>query len=248
MSCPQRLALRRWWPACPPYPSSPSAIAEPSIVDRSRAAWPRPNVHLASADAVMPIPDAAAFDLDESIERDTADAPDTAGDAEWPALAAIAPPSSDAELPAPGLTDIGVNLKGEKLVGTELGLRPTLCCRAAAQAEPRGRSGALRITSCIVRTCPCIGRCTCAPPPTASAPSFAVTPLRRARKPTGRTSCRGPARPRALRPFCFAVCAGRSASGVTNEKEQASHCVPLAPSSAFAELSPAWCSISSGSR
>jgi peptidoglycan/xylan/chitin deacetylase (PgdA/CDA1 family) len=109
-----------------PLPKLASAIAEPSIVDRSRAAWPRPNVHLASADAVMPIPDAAAFDLDESIERDTADAPDTAGDAEWPALAAIAPPSSDAELPAPGLTDIGVNLKGEKLVGTELGLRPTL--------------------------------------------------------------------------------------------------------------------------
>ncbi len=117
----------------PPAPTSPdlaggpkvwaraAAMPQAGIVDAGGAspAWPRPNVDLAPDRAVLPAPDAAAFDVKESLAPNPGLADADAGIAHWPKLAEMTPPSSDSDLPVPDLHDIGVSLRGQTLIGDE---------------------------------------------------------------------------------------------------------------------------------
>lgn len=124
----------------PPAPTSPqiaggpkawalaAAMPQAGLVDKGAVspAWPQPNVSLAADGVVLAAPDQAAFKVDKSLQNDFGIADGGAGMTEWPKLSEIAPPSSDTDFAAPGLPELGVSMRGEKLVGAELGLRPTL--------------------------------------------------------------------------------------------------------------------------
>jgi len=105
-----------------------AAMPQAGIVDKGAVspAWPQPNVNLAPDGVVLPAPDAAAFNVAASLQHDSGLADADAVITEWPKLSEMTPPSSDADFPAPGLPDIGVSMRGQKLVGAELGLRRSL--------------------------------------------------------------------------------------------------------------------------
>src|SRR5208282_1505409 len=63
---------------------------------------------------------------------------DSGGDAPWPSLSEPTLSSSGPELPAPSLQDIGVSLRGQKLVGDELGPRPSLDVPASIEHGEHG--------------------------------------------------------------------------------------------------------------
>jgi peptidoglycan/xylan/chitin deacetylase (PgdA/CDA1 family) len=139
-------------PAAPGTPAAPlvagtpklltlaSAAPEPGLIDEGSAGpvWPEGKANLAPDDdgIMLPAPDEAAFNVDYPLGPGDDLANETTASAEWPDLPEIAPPTRTAELPAPGLTDIGVSLHGQKLVGaTDLGLRPSLDVPAANEHE-----------------------------------------------------------------------------------------------------------------
>jgi peptidoglycan-N-acetylglucosamine deacetylase len=124
----------------PPAPAGPelaggpkawalaAAMPHPGIVDRGGAspAWPQPNANLTSDGAVLPAPDAAAFNVKESLAPNPSLADADGAIAPWPKLSEMMPPSSDADLPVPGLRDIGVSMRGETLVHDEVRPPPRL--------------------------------------------------------------------------------------------------------------------------
>lgn len=124
----------------PPAPSGPqiaggpkvwaqaAAMPQASLVDKGGVSpvWPQPNVSLAAASDDLPAPDEASFDVAQSLRAQAMPADGGATPTLWPKLTAIEPPSSDADLPAPGLPDIGVSLRGERVIEKEVGPRPKL--------------------------------------------------------------------------------------------------------------------------
>jgi peptidoglycan-N-acetylglucosamine deacetylase len=145
-------------PAAPTTPTAPSepvvagspqaqtfasAMPEPEIIDEGSAApaWPHSSAEPEAEDVALAAPDAAAFDIKYSFTADVDADGEPAAGVQWPKLSEMSLPSTAADLPVPGLADIGVNLQGQKLVGDEafadklagekvtgekLGLRPSL--------------------------------------------------------------------------------------------------------------------------
>lgn len=114
-----------------------AAMPQAGIVDKGGVspAWPQPNVMLSSIPAVLPAPDERAFEPDAVLQDESEPADEAAGAAQWPELSEVAPSETGADFPAPGLADIGVSLRGQELVGTELRLRPSVDVRPAAGRE-----------------------------------------------------------------------------------------------------------------
>lgn len=118
-------------PAGPAVASRPSAVAVAAAPEAVTApesgapAWPLVKVSVTPDEIRLAAPDVAAFDVDYPFQPDNGVAEDASG-AQWPALSDAAIPSAGLELPAPGLADIGVSLKGQKLVGPRLGLRASV--------------------------------------------------------------------------------------------------------------------------
>ena len=138
-------------PPAPPGPiiaGGPGAWARAAamplarLVDKDAVSpmWPQPTVALATAGDQLSAPDEATFKVDETIGP-AADTTDDGASINWPKLSEIATPASDADFPVPGLTDIGVSLRGQNLVGTETVSRPALEAPAehAKRALAHGR-------------------------------------------------------------------------------------------------------------
>ncbi len=120
----------------PPAPTGPliaggpraweraAAMPMPGLIDQGAVSptWPQANGELAKADDTLPVPDAAAFDAAQSL-RDTGAADDT-GTAKWPQLADVTPPSIETDLAVPGLAELGVSLREQTLVGTQIKVAP----------------------------------------------------------------------------------------------------------------------------
>jgi peptidoglycan-N-acetylglucosamine deacetylase len=108
-----------------------AAMPQARLVDAGGVspAWPLPYVQSDASFAesdILPAPNEADFAVDQSLRIDVAAAGGSDGAGLWPKLADIAPPSTDTDLPAPGLGDIGVSLRGEQLAEEQIHERPQL--------------------------------------------------------------------------------------------------------------------------
>jgi peptidoglycan/xylan/chitin deacetylase (PgdA/CDA1 family) len=104
-----------------------AAMPQARLIDRGSVspAWPQANLPPESAATVLVAPDETAFAVGEPIALD--DAPDgTARSPQWPQLSEVALADTADDFPAPGLSDIGVSLRGQELIGTVVPLRPAL--------------------------------------------------------------------------------------------------------------------------
>jgi peptidoglycan/xylan/chitin deacetylase (PgdA/CDA1 family) len=86
--------------------------------------WPHPSADDVPDDVALAAPDAATFapDYPASVDANLAD--ESAAGPEWSTPTESLLPASVAQLPAPGLQDLGVSLRGQRLVGVDLGPRP----------------------------------------------------------------------------------------------------------------------------
>jgi peptidoglycan-N-acetylglucosamine deacetylase len=106
------------------------------IVDGGSAPkWPQPSAGEITDDVALTAPDAAMFDPDYPAVADLNPADDDAANAPWSALSKILLPTVVAELPAPGLQDLGVSMLGRRLVGAEVALRPSVDVSAVRTHE-----------------------------------------------------------------------------------------------------------------
>jgi peptidoglycan-N-acetylglucosamine deacetylase len=115
-----------------------AAMPQAGLVDKGAISptWPQPaqsKMDTAAADVVLPAPDQAAFSADDPTQADSATA-DSGAATEWPQPDVVLASSTE-DFAAPGLSDLGVSLRDEKLVGVELGLRPSLEAPRARERE-----------------------------------------------------------------------------------------------------------------
>ncbi len=113
-------------------PGAILATALPDVLgidhEPSAPAWPASIVSDASDDIVLAAPDAKDFHVKYAVDVTLAD--DAEG-ASWPRPAEAAPLGSGVQLPVPSLRDTGISMRGEQLVGVELGLPPNVKAPAA---------------------------------------------------------------------------------------------------------------------
>ena len=97
-----------------------AAMPTPGLIDEGAVSptWPQAGGELASAVDALPAPDAAAFDVAQTL-RDEAGIDGTVN-ATWPQLADVTPPNVETDLAMPGLAEFGVTLRDHTLVGTEI--------------------------------------------------------------------------------------------------------------------------------
>jgi peptidoglycan/xylan/chitin deacetylase (PgdA/CDA1 family) len=93
--------------------------------------WPQPSDSDVPDDVALAAPDAASFAPDYPAPIDASLADESAPGPEWSIPAESLLPASIAQLPAPGLQDLGVSLRGQRLVGADLGPRPSADIPAA---------------------------------------------------------------------------------------------------------------------
>lgn len=125
-------------PAGPGRPETPVAPAEAAALpeamlattmpdalgidhEPSAPAWPASSVRTTGDDIVLAAPAAKDFDVKYAADGALADG---AASASWPRPAEVALSSSGSQLPAPSLRDIDVSMRGQTLVGVEIGIRP----------------------------------------------------------------------------------------------------------------------------
>jgi len=110
-----------------------AAAADASVITGAVAAmkWPQPGAGDAGHDVAPTAPDAAMSDPDHPAIADLKPAGDAAS-APWSAVSKILLATAAAELPAPGLHDLGVSLHGRRLVGADLSSRPNADASAAS--------------------------------------------------------------------------------------------------------------------
>jgi peptidoglycan/xylan/chitin deacetylase (PgdA/CDA1 family) len=102
------------------------ASADASMIFNSVAPkWPQPSATDVADDVVLTAPDAATFDVAYPARADASLADEDAASEPWSALPKIPLPAGVAELAAPGLQDLGVSMRGQRLVGADLGLWPS---------------------------------------------------------------------------------------------------------------------------
>jgi peptidoglycan/xylan/chitin deacetylase (PgdA/CDA1 family) len=144
-------------PAGPVVASRPSAVAVAAAQGSLEAAgappnWPEINVSLTADDIKLAAPDIAAFEVNYPFQPDNGVAEADDG-SQWPTRPEPEVSAADAELPAPGLADIGVTLSGKELVGTTLASRPSVEVPAAKSGgtEPNARETAAKTHVAKVR-------------------------------------------------------------------------------------------------
>jgi peptidoglycan/xylan/chitin deacetylase (PgdA/CDA1 family) len=132
-----------------------AASPQPGLIDKGAVApaWPRPNANLAT-DAPALAPDTVAFEPTALLESGADLANGNAATAGWPKPSdpSLLPGATSAQLPAPGLPDIGVSLRGETLMSVDPQARvnpsPTAArphlrhLRLRARRPVRARAGA----------------------------------------------------------------------------------------------------------
>jgi peptidoglycan/xylan/chitin deacetylase (PgdA/CDA1 family) len=123
-------AVKRWMLA--------SAASDAALIADGAAApnWPQPSLSDVPDDVALTAPDAATFAPDYPAPIDASLADESATGPQWsttPTENLL--PTSIAQLPAPGLQDLGVSLRGRRLVGVNLGLRPSADVPAAPVHE-----------------------------------------------------------------------------------------------------------------
>jgi peptidoglycan-N-acetylglucosamine deacetylase len=143
-------------PSAPAAPAAPSAVAavggasassvaaapENPIKPAAAPVWPQVEPGVPTDHVALAAPGIAAFDVNYRVESDNATVGNT--DSQWPSVSGAAIPSPNAQLPVPGLADIGASLQGGKLVGRKLQLRRNRSRRAATmhvrarRHHPRG--------------------------------------------------------------------------------------------------------------
>ncbi|MGB6535030.1 MAG: polysaccharide deacetylase family protein, partial [Xanthobacteraceae bacterium] len=103
-----------------------AAMPQPDLVDLGAVspAWPQPNLILATADDQLPAPDAAVVTAGLSVALDPELAGVDGGHVDWPNGPTVAAVVADADLPVPGLRDIGVSLRDATLVDSDGAMRP----------------------------------------------------------------------------------------------------------------------------
>lgn len=103
-----------------------AAMPQARLIDAGGVspAWPQPNDGAAVPSDALAAPDEAAFAIDHLLRFRALPMEADAGAAAWPPLAGTAPPPSGADLPAPGLGDIGVSLAGARLVTAQIAVQP----------------------------------------------------------------------------------------------------------------------------
>lgn len=123
-------------PAAPTPPAAPSepvvataaqaqtlasAMPEPGIIDEgaTTAAWPQSGAAPTVDDVALAAPDAVAFDIKYPLSADADADGEPAASVQWPKLSEMSLPATAADLPVPGLADIGLSLEGQKLVGDQ---------------------------------------------------------------------------------------------------------------------------------
>ena len=87
----------------------------------SDTAWPASSASTTGDVTALAAPDAKDFDVKYAADATLAGG---AASASWPTPAEVALPSPSPQLPAPSLRDIDVNMRGQTLVGVEIGMRP----------------------------------------------------------------------------------------------------------------------------
>jgi peptidoglycan/xylan/chitin deacetylase (PgdA/CDA1 family) len=102
-----------------------AASPQARLVDKGAVspAWPRPNADLKTDAPALPAPDAVAFKPNVLLEAGGL-ANGNAATAGWPQPSDRSH-ATDALLPAPGLPDIGISLRGETLISIVPEARPT---------------------------------------------------------------------------------------------------------------------------
>jgi hypothetical protein len=97
-----------------------AANPQAGLIDKGAVspAWPRPNANLATDAPALPAPDAIAFEPTALLESGTGLANGNAATADWPKPSDRSD-ATDAQLPAPGLPDIGISLRGEMLISID---------------------------------------------------------------------------------------------------------------------------------
>lgn len=103
-----------------------AAMPMPGLIDQGAVwpTWPQANGEPASADDALPAPDAATFDVAQTLRDENGI--DGAASAKWPQLADVTPPDVATDLAVPGLAELGVTLRNHTLVGTEIKESPQL--------------------------------------------------------------------------------------------------------------------------
>jgi peptidoglycan/xylan/chitin deacetylase (PgdA/CDA1 family) len=114
-----------------------AASPQARLIDKGAVspAWPWPNADLATGAPALPAPDAVAFEPTLLLAAGASLANGNAATAVWPQPSDRSGPT-DVLLPAPGLPDIGVSLRGETLISIVPEANPTV--------EPRPRRVRLR--------------------------------------------------------------------------------------------------------
>ena len=97
-----------------------AAMPLPDLIDPGAVSptWPQADGQLASGSDGLPAPDAAAFDITQTLRNESGI--DGAASAKWPQLADMASPSVETDLAVPGLAELGVSLHDHTLIGTEI--------------------------------------------------------------------------------------------------------------------------------
>ena len=106
-----------------------AAMPIPGLIDQDSVlpTWPQANGETASIGDALPAPDAAAFDIAQTL-RDEGSIDGAAG-AKWPQLADVSPPNVETDLAIPGLAELGVTLRDHVLIGTVVKEPPQLAVR-----------------------------------------------------------------------------------------------------------------------
>ncbi len=96
-----------------------AAMPMPGLIDKGAVSptWPQANGEPASAGDTLPAPDAAAFDVAQTLRHEGGS--DGMAGAKWPQLADATLPNVETDLAVPGLAELGVTLRDHTLVGTE---------------------------------------------------------------------------------------------------------------------------------
>jgi peptidoglycan-N-acetylglucosamine deacetylase len=101
-------------------PAVAATAANPAVAGAPMARrWPQPNRVVASADALLPVPDAAGFAINDAEESGSVET--AGGTADWPNVSEGRIAHAAAELTAPSPQAVGISLPERKLVGHDLG-------------------------------------------------------------------------------------------------------------------------------
>jgi len=116
----RRSRVLPWWPPRPERSGSLQPIAEPSVVDLGSAphAWPKPDL-VTPDDIVMPVPDAAAFALNEPLQQGSRTTEQAGTPRRLAGFVRRQTALPSCQIARAGVAGHWINMKGQKLVGAD---------------------------------------------------------------------------------------------------------------------------------